>query len=80
MPGIFVVFILLLICLLLALIFLPTIVALRYDAKNKTWIFLVNFVAGWTGLGWLLALFWALLEQYDIDVIEKIVEKLYKPD
>lgn len=76
MPGIFVVFILVLICLLLALIFLPTIVALRYNAENKTWIFLVNFIAGWTGLGWLVALFWALLEQYDVDLIEKIVEKL----
>ena len=76
MNGVLVVFILVLICLLLALIFLPTIIALHYDAENKTWIFLVNLVAGWTGLGWLLALFWALLEQYDIDLIEKIVEKL----
>ena len=76
MTGVLVVFILALICLLLALIFLPTIVALHYNAENKTWIFLVNLIAGWTGLGWLLALFWALLEQYDIDLIEKIVEKL----
>ena len=76
MPGIFVVFILVLICLLLALIFLPTIIALHYNAENKTWIFLVNFVAGWTGLVWLLTLFWALLEQYDIKEKEKIVEKL----
>ena len=76
MNGVLVVFILVLICLLLALIFLPTIIALHYNAENKTWIFLVNLVAGWTGLGWLLALFWALLEQYDIDLIEKIVEKL----
>ena len=76
MPGIFVVFILVLKCLLLALIFLPTIVALHYNAENKTWIFLVNLIAGWTGLGWLVALFWALLEQYDVDLIEKIVEKL----
>ena len=76
MTGIFVVFILVLICLLLALIFLPTIVALHYNAENKTWIFLVNLVTGWTCLGWLVALFWALLEQYDVDLIEKIVEKL----
>ena len=62
--------------LILALIFLPTIVALHYNAENKTWIFLVNLVTGWTCLGWLLALFWALLEQYDVDLIEKIVEKL----
>ena len=65
-----------LICWLLALIFLPTIVALHYNAENKTWIFLVNLIAGWTGLGWVLALFWVLLELDDIDLIEKIREKL----
>lgn len=65
MTGVLVVFILVLICLLLALIFLPTIVAFHYNVENKTWIFLVNLIAGWTGLGWVLALYWALLELDD---------------
>ena len=65
-----------LICFLLCLYFLPTIIAYLYDNENTKWIFFVNLVTGWTCLGWLLALFWALLEQYDVDLIEKIVEKL----
>lgn len=65
-----------LICFLLYLYFLPTIIAHHYEAENETWIFYANLVTGWTCLGWLLALFWALLEQYDVDLIKKIVEKL----
>ena len=65
-----------LICLLLYLYFLPTIIAYYNNDKNTIWIFHLNLVTGWTCLGWLLALFWALLEQYDVDLIEKIVEKL----
>lgn len=69
-----------LICLSLYLYFLPTIIACHYDAENKERIFFLNLVTGWTCLGWILALFWALLEQYDVDLIEKIVEKLLKSD
>lgn len=65
-----------LICFLLYLYFLPTIIAHHYNAENETWIFYLNLVTGWTCLGWTLALFWALLEQYDVDFIEKIVEKI----
>ena len=65
-----------LICFLLCLYFLPALIAWYYNDKNTIWIFFVNLVTGWTCLGWLLALFWALLEQYDVDLIEKIVEKL----
>lgn len=68
------------ICLSLYLYFLPTIIAYHYDAENKNRIFFLNLVTGWTCLGWILAFFWALLEQYDVDLIEKIVEKLLKPD
>ena len=65
-----------LICFLLYLYFFPTIIAYYSNDKNTIWIFYVNLVTGWTCLGWLLALFWALLEQYDIDFIKKIAEKL----
>ena len=65
-----------LICFLLILYFLPALIAWYYNDKNTIWIFYVNLVTGWTCLGWLLALFWALLEQYDIDFIKKIAEKL----
>ena len=65
-----------LICLSLYLYFLPTIIAYHYDNENAKRIFYLNLVTGWTCLGWILAFFWALLEQYDIDFIKKIVEKL----
>ena len=65
-----------LICLLLYLYFLPALIAWYNNDKNTIWIFHLNLVTGWTYLGWLVALFWALLEQYDVDHIEKIVEKL----
>lgn len=74
------IFALALICLSLYLYFLPTIIAYHYDAENKNRIFALNLVTGWTCLGWILAFFWALLEQYDVDLIEKIVEKLLKSD
>ena len=74
------IFALALICLSLYLYFLPTIIAYHYNAENKNRIFFLNLVTGWTCLGWILAFFWSLLEQYDVDLIEKIVEKLLKSD
>jgi hypothetical protein len=46
--------------LLVILYFLPTIIAARHG-HQVTGIFLVNFFLGWTGIGWLAMLFWALL-------------------
>ena len=78
MAGAFAAFILVLalICLLLYLYFLPTIISHHYDSENKTWLFYLNLVTGWTCLGWLVAFFWAILEKDDIDLIETIREKL----
>lgn len=44
----------------LALYFLPTIVAYRKQKANRAAIFAVNLFLGWTFLGWLFALIWAL--------------------
>ena len=78
MAGAFAAFILVLalICLLLYLYFLPTIISHHYDGENKTWIFYLNLVTGLTCVGWILAFFWALLERDDVDLIEKIRERL----
>jgi len=70
------VFILVLICLSLALYFLPAIIASYYKDKNTIWIFLLTLTTGWTSLGWILALLWAILERDGSDLIEKIREKL----
>jgi len=47
-----------LIILLIALYFLPTIIAYRRD-NNFISIFLLNLFLGWTILGWLIALIWS---------------------
>ena len=40
--------------------FLPTLVAHNRQVKNFWWIFLINFFFGWTLIGWVVALVWAL--------------------
>jgi hypothetical protein len=39
---------------------LPTIIVLRNGHKNKLLIILLNFTAGWTLFGWVVALIWAI--------------------
>ncbi len=46
------------ILILLALYFLPTLIA--RDKKGATGIFLLNFFLGWTFFGYIFALLWAL--------------------
>jgi hypothetical protein len=47
--------------ILLALYFLPFLVALARHNVSIGGIFVVNLLFGWTGIGWVLALVWALL-------------------
>ena len=70
------VFILILIFLSLILYFLPALIAWYYNDKNTIWIFVLTLITGWTSLGWILALFWAILERDGSDLIGKIREKL----
>lgn len=39
---------------------LPTIIAIVRQAHSALGVFLVNFLLGWTVLGWVLALIWSL--------------------
>ena len=39
---------------------LPTFIAMVRDARNATFIAVINLVAGWTGIGWLVALVMSL--------------------
>ena len=41
--------------------FLPTIVALIASHPQKGAIFLLNFFAGWTFVGWVAAIVWAAI-------------------
>ena len=40
--------------------FLPTIVASSNKKKNTGAIFILNLFLGWTFLGWIIALIWAV--------------------
>lgn len=44
----------------LALYFLPALLAIRRRKANATLIFLMNLALGWTLIGWLVALIWAI--------------------
>jgi Superinfection immunity protein len=44
----------------LALYFLPTIIVLARGKKNVLGPILVNVLLGWTVIGWIVALVWAL--------------------
>ncbi len=45
----------------LALYFLPTIIAIARHHRNLLAIILINVFLGWTGVGWLVALIWAIV-------------------
>ena len=46
--------------LLLALYFLPTIIALVTKKRNALAIFVLNFFLGWSLIGWVVALVWSV--------------------
>ena len=47
------------IILILALYFLPTFYAYHRKHKNVEAILILNLFAGWTFIGWLIALIWS---------------------
>jgi hypothetical protein len=46
--------------MVIALYFLPVIIAWLRGHHNKAPIFLLNLFLGWTGIGWLAALIWSV--------------------
>jgi hypothetical protein len=40
--------------------FIPTIIAVQDKKKNKTAIITLNVLTGWTFIGWVIALVWAV--------------------
>lgn len=48
--------------MMLGFYFLPTIIAIAMNNVNTTAIFLLNFFTGWTGMGWLGSLIWAVIK------------------
>jgi hypothetical protein len=41
--------------------FLPTIIAKMREHYNQNAILLLNLILGWTGIGWVIALIWAVM-------------------
>ena len=47
------------------LYFVPAIVAFTSNKRQKVAILLLNLFAGWTGIGWIVALVWSVAGQRD---------------
>lgn len=52
---------LLLVVLIFAFYFLPSLIAFLRNHKNKLAIFLLNLLLGWTVLGWVVSLVWSVI-------------------
>lgn len=59
----------------LVLYFLPAIVADRRRRRDVLTIALFNACLGWTGFGWLIALYWAILPNPPVGVEHEVVLK-----
>jgi Superinfection immunity protein len=46
-----------------AIHFLPTIIAALRNGRSVVGIFLLNLLLGWTVIGWIIALIWALRDE-----------------
>ena len=46
--------------------FVPTVIAWWMHAKSTRAIFYVNLVFGWTIVGWIVAMMWALAERNEV--------------
>ena len=55
-----------------AMYWLPTIIALVRHAPSAPGIALVNFFFGWTGIGWIVCLVWALASSPTPQIIVRI--------
>ena len=46
--------------------FLPTIIAVARSKRDVIAILVLNFFLGWTCIGWIIALVWALKQDYPV--------------
>ena len=49
--------------IIIAIYFVPSIIASVRHAKHSDGIVALNFFLGWTVLGWIAAMIWAIVEQ-----------------
>jgi hypothetical protein len=53
----------------LVMYFLPSLIALARSKRDLLSIFLLNFFLGWSVIGWVVALVWAL--KHDVPVVAR---------
>lgn len=51
------------------LYFLPSIIAVARSKRDTASIFVLNLLLGWTAIGWVIALVWALKQ--DVQVLAR---------
>lgn len=44
---------------------IPTLVAWSMSSKGIRWVAIINVLLGWTVIGWIIALIWALVASKD---------------
>ena len=57
------------------LYFIPAIIAYACNKKGRNGVLLVNFLLGWTVVGWAIVLIWALSSPIDKSVPHSLVIK-----
>ncbi len=55
--------------LLLAFYFLPTIIALSRRSTMTVWVVLIDLLAGWTVVGWIVALVMAIASARELPTV-----------
>ena len=62
--------------LIIVIYFVPALIAKLRDTENVEAILLVNLVFGWTMLGWIAALIWAIVETLKV---KSAIDSSYAP-
>jgi len=50
---------------------MPSVIAFIRDSRNKLLIVLINFLLGWTFVGWVFALIWAARKKTSSQLMSK---------
>jgi ABC-type transport system involved in cytochrome c biogenesis permease component len=55
--------------IILLVYFMPTVIALLSKKKNNLAILTLNLLLGWTVLGWIIALVWAVTKDSNMTIV-----------
>ena len=56
-----------LLLLTVAIYMLPTLIAYARDIQHRQLVTLINIIAGWTLIGWVVTFIWALMAETQAD-------------